>query len=88
MLHLLSAELPDIIKQEDAEKEQAVIERGRIKNLKQGEAYTFEIEMDPKTLTSKTLKILQKESNYRVEWCNKMCSFIHRILKDVSTHYC
>ena len=84
MLHLLSAELPDIIKQEDAEKLAATIEQGKIKNLKEGEAYKFEVEMDPKTLGSKTLKILQKEANYRVNWCRKMCSFILRILKDVS----
>lgn len=83
MLHLLSGELPDIIKQEDAEKLAATIENGKIKNLKEGEAYVFEVEMDPKTLGSKTLKILQKEANYRVNWCRKTCNFILRILKDV-----
>ena len=83
MLHLLSSELPDIIKQEDAERMDAIVERGRIKNLKEGDPYTFDVAMDPKLLTSKTLKLLQKESNYRVQWCHKMVHFITRILREV-----
>ena len=79
----MSSELPDIIKQEDQEREQAVIDKGRIKNLKEGDQYVFDVQMDPKLLTSKTLKLLQKESNYRVEWCNRMANFITRLLREV-----
>ncbi|XP_053373907.1 speckle targeted PIP5K1A-regulated poly(A) polymerase-like isoform X2 [Mercenaria mercenaria] len=82
LIHLLNNEVPDIILQEDQEKQEQIMEKGRMPAREAGE-YEFEIELKPTQMSSKLLKQLQKGENYRVEWCKKICEFIIRILKEV-----
>ncbi|XP_060558381.1 speckle targeted PIP5K1A-regulated poly(A) polymerase-like [Ruditapes philippinarum] len=82
LIHLLNNEVPDIILQEDQEKQETILEKGRMPAREAGE-YEFEVELKPTQMSSKLLKQLQKGENYRVEWCKKMCDFILRIIKEV-----
>jgi len=48
---------------------------------------TVQIELKPTLINPKMLKQLQNAGNYRVEWCRKVCNFMLRTLRDVSTYW-
>ncbi|XP_052792029.1 speckle targeted PIP5K1A-regulated poly(A) polymerase-like [Mya arenaria] len=83
LIHLLNSEVPEIIQQEDQEKQEAIMQKGRMPSRDKGD-YEFEIEMKPTMITPKFLKMLQKgdSGNVRVEWCKRVCAFVLRVLKE------
>ncbi|KAL4222247.1 Speckle targeted PIP5K1A-regulated poly(A) polymerase [Mactra antiquata] len=82
LIHLLNNEIPDIILQEDQEKHEQIMEKGRMPARKQGE-FCFEIEMKPTQISPKLLKQLQKGGAFRLEWCKRTVTFIIRVLKEI-----